>query len=1310
MKKFLSVVLALTMIVSMFTTASAKTIAEYTDGFVPNPLELQLDVEVLARESSSGNEYNNSLAITALESEAKGVDYRSTLDMEPIRILFDENFISSVLTEGGSNVDNAALQEFGNGTVTTTVNVVIDYPTSAIIDGNLSSAGGLVNNNGIFTEKSRSANQTDRRVTITYVNTDNLKVSTLQSDIDNYLADLTFELVNTVTYSELGNHTVTVTLSGETAIKFSSKEQRVIYNGQASHIVNVSRDTSLLNHILAAEPAVAATCLYEGYTEGTICATHDNGEADPDKNTGYSCGADGVKKPTEIPKLNHKVNGTSLKVYINAVESTCTSTGMTAHWTCALCKSDFDSEGSDTVVPHADYITKKKAHTPVVDPGKAATCKDPGYEEGSHCGVCGTVIKAQKLINVSSTHTGIEDIGVTKAATCETDGSIKGQRCNDCGKVFESLRIVPAKGHDYGNWEIVKDATETEEGLKQRTCKNDSNHVETDVIPKKAHVTHVADPAKDVVVEPTCTKAGKKTQYCYYCDDVIDVTDIPATGHKLSHITAIAATCTETGIIEHYNCEVCGEKYRDEAATKKLSDVTEPVNRFNHPELEKAKIPAVKATCEKEGLTEGEKCKACNVVLTAQEKTPLSDEHVLEYVKETAATCIDTGVKEHYHCAVCNKDFAMNKTTEWTAKDFIISATGHSYGEGVPNDGAPLNNGFYEGTKTCGTCGDVKNVQVPADKNNCTHYVLTRDGEGKDHKTESIIIKELTKPTCTQEGKNQKVCSLCDKVIEDNISVPKLKHVLEYVAQVNPTCRRDGAEGYWKCINCGQMFKSANASEPIDKPGKLDKISQHDFRDSGNGYNECRHCNERVKVEKKDKDGKPTNKINAEVTDHGHIKNDDQDDVDQVRGDIKDDVKIESVIKMEERKQVSKKLEDGIREDAGEEKYVLDIVVEKVTTYGDGENADTDREIIDETDSIITIEIDIPESMHDMVDYMVHRLHAYKNSDGTLVEEVEEITTRKNSYGEYIELDLDNHKIILHVRRFSEYAVVGYETVVNPPAEDYTSGGGGSSSYTVKFNANGGTAIENIVVKRGGKITLPTPTREGYVFVGWYTDAALTKLFDADKAVYSAVTLYAKWVEVSECRGIEEDNCPCLNYTDLDPTLWYHRGVDYVLNNGMMIGVADTQFAPDWNTTRAMLVTVLWRAEGKPGAIDSTFTDLEDGLYYVDAVNWAAANGVVNGYSDTVFAPNDTITREQFAAIMYRYAKLKGYDVSVAESTDISAYTDYAEISEYAIPAMQYTAGSGLITGRTETTLNPKANTTRAEMATILYRFFTESK
>ena len=129
-----------------------------------------------------------------------------------------------------------------------------------------------------------------------------------------------------------------------------------------------------------------------------------------------------------------------------------------------------------------------------------------------------------------------------------------------------------------------------------------------------------------------------------------------------------------------------------------------------------------------------------------------------------------------------------------------------------------------------------------------------------------------------------------------------------------------------------------------------------------------------------------------------------------------------------------------------------------------------------------------------------------------------------------------------------------------------------------------------------------------------------------------------------------------------------------------MNGVGDgSMFAPLMNTSRGMIVTILWRMEGQPVPMTAnTFKDVEKGAYYEQAVAWAAEKGIVNGYGDT-FGPNDNITREQFATILFRYAQYKGYDVSVGEDTNILSYADAFSVSEYAIPAMQWACGAGLI-------------------------------
>lgn len=174
-------------------------------------------------------------------------------------------------------------------------------------------------------------------------------------------------------------------------------------------------------------------------------------------------------------------------------------------------------------------------------------------------------------------------------------------------------------------------------------------------------------------------------------------------------------------------------------------------------------------------------------------------------------------------------------------------------------------------------------------------------------------------------------------------------------------------------------------------------------------------------------------------------------------------------------------------------------------------------------------------------------------------------------------------------------------------------------------------------------------------------------------------------------------------FADVADSAWYADAVQYVYENGMMNGISTTAFGPDMTTNRAMIVTMLYRLENEPATSAAGFTDVASGAYYADAVSWAAANGIVNGVSETSFAPNDPITREQMAAILYRYAQFKGYDVTASGS--LTNYTDAALISAYATAAMQWANAEELITGVTGTTLNPQGSATRAQVATILMRF-----
>lgn len=179
-------------------------------------------------------------------------------------------------------------------------------------------------------------------------------------------------------------------------------------------------------------------------------------------------------------------------------------------------------------------------------------------------------------------------------------------------------------------------------------------------------------------------------------------------------------------------------------------------------------------------------------------------------------------------------------------------------------------------------------------------------------------------------------------------------------------------------------------------------------------------------------------------------------------------------------------------------------------------------------------------------------------------------------------------------------------------------------------------------------------------------------------------------------------------FTDVAPNSWYRESVDYVVQNGLMSGTSTSAstFEPDAVTTRGMFAAILYRMEGSPAVGESSFSDVESGLWYSDAVVWAAANDIVNGNGNGTFAPNGALTREQMAAILYRYANYKGYDVSA--QADLSTYTDAGNISSYAWDAMRWANAKNLITGATTTSLSPAGSATRGQVATIMMRFCME--
>lgn len=286
----------------------------------------------------------------------------------------------------------------------------------------------------------------------------------------------------------------------------------------------------------------------------------------------------------------------------------------------------------------------------------------------------------------------------------------------------------------------------------------------------------------------------------------------------------------------------------------------------------------------------------------------------------------------------------------------------------------------------------------------------------------------------------------------------------------------------------------------------------------------------------------------------------------------------------------------------------------------------------------------------------------------------------------------------------------GTLTIKNRPS---SGGGGGVSRYTVKFETNGGSKVANKTVNKNAVLEAPeAPIKDGFKFDGWFTDKELITAYDFTAKVTKGFSLYAKWTEIEKEPEVDkpedEDDSETTEWKnpfgDVKADDWFYANVQYVAQNKLMNGVATDKFAPNDTLTRAMLVTVLYRNEGEPAVNKSIpFADVDMDAYYASAVIWAKQNGIVNGVTETEFAPDANITREQIAAIMFRYAQYKGIDAVTLEEN--LHFEDSSEISDYAVPAMNWAVGTGLMKGKSTATINPKDNATRAEIATILQRF-----
>lgn len=336
------------------------------------------------------------------------------------------------------------------------------------------------------------------------------------------------------------------------------------------------------------------------------------------------------------------------------------------------------------------------------------------------------------------------------------------------------------------------------------------------------------------------------------------------------------------------------------------------------------------------------------------------------------------------------------------------------------------------------------------------------------------------------------------------------------------------------------------------------------------------------------------------------------------------------------------------------------------------------------------------------------QIESIKDAKGNVIESLDEVSKSTGTYT--VNLSYNNFSGDGSENYSGSGTVTTTVTVKSSGGGSSGGGGGGSSvttSYTVTFDTQGGSKIDSIKVNKNSTVVKPEdPTKEGYTFEGWFTDKECATAYDFDTKVTKNITLYAKWTEekgeptdpTDPAEPDEWEN----PFNDVSDDDWFYNEVKDSVKNGWFSGTTETTFSPNEPITRGMLVTVLWRIENKPVVnYLMTFEDVDESAYYGEAVRWAASAQIVKGYSETEFAPDKLISREEMAAIINRYAN---YKKMIGTQGDISNFTDKSLVADWAYGNMEWAVGTGLISGTDENKLNPQGNTTRAETAAILQR------
>ncbi len=745
------------------------------------------------------------------------------------------------------------------------------------------------------------------------------------------------------------------------------------------------------------------------------------------------------------------------------------------------------------------------------------------------------------------------------------------------------------------------------------------------------------------VTEATCISDGLKRRTCPGCGET-ETEVIPALGHDLVE-TVVEPTCTSQGYTQH-QCSLCDYDY--------VSDMT-PAKGHDHESV------VTEATCTTMGYTT-HTCTVCGDTYVDS----MEDAKGHDYQSVITEPTHDKMGYTTHTCKSCGHSYV----------DTYTDALEHDYTYAVTREPTCFREGVM--TFTC-SCGKTYTESIPM----------------TDHKYNAVV----TEPTCITMGYTTHTCIDCGNSYKDSYVDAKGHNCIKVTIPAGCT-----EYGYTteKCQKCDYENVTAITQPTGHTWGQWTEMTAPTCTESGLNKRVCSGCNASEYETVAALGHTYTREVIAPTcTTAGYTayscQNCDHSYVDQITQPVGHSYK--SVVT--EPTCIAAGYTTHTCEVCGES-HVDSVVEAKGHDYK----------------SVVTA------PTHDKMGYTTHTCtvcdHSYIDSyTDALGHDYTYTVTKEPTCTEegVMTFTCDCGECYTEVIPMLDH---DYElTVVEPTCEGY-----GYAEYGCKNCDH--SYIGQITQPKGHALQLenvkaPTCTGEGYT--GDLICTVCGHVEEEGEAIAATGHSWGQWVVTLEpdcfhegqqericdvCQTVETEavaitgeNCPAAQFNDLDTGAWYHEGIDFVLDAGYMKGMSDTEFAPNGTLTRGQMVTILYRLAGSPEAEgENVFTDVAEGAWYADAVVWAYASGITKGISETLFAPNQAVTREQLVTFMARFAELQGMDITT--EGDLSDYTDADKVSDYAEGYMAWACEVGLVNGMGDGTLAPKAIATRAQIAKIV--------